>query len=49
MARLALQRAGLRMSSTSTETDEQLMEALDAGTGATLEPLKVESEAMLAP
>jgi len=31
MARLALQRAGLRMSGTSTETDEQLMEALDAG------------------
>lgn len=31
MARLALQRARLRMSGTSTETDEQLMEALDAG------------------
>lgn len=31
MARLALQPAGLRMSGTSTETDEQLMEALDAG------------------
>ncbi len=31
MARMALQRAGLRMSGTSTETDEQLMEALDAG------------------
>lgn len=31
MARQALQRAELRMSSASTETDEQLMEALDAG------------------
>ena len=31
MARNALQRAELRMSGASTETDEQLMEALDAG------------------
>lgn len=31
MARQALRNAGLRMSSVSNETDEQLMEALDAG------------------
>ena len=31
MARFALQRAELRMSAASTDTDEQLMEALDAG------------------
>jgi len=31
MARNALQRAEMRMSGASTETDEQLMEALDAG------------------
>ena len=31
MARQALQHAGLRMSSASAVTDEQLMEALDAG------------------
>jgi len=31
MARQTLQRAGLRMSGVSQETDEQLMEALDAG------------------
>ena len=31
MSRNALQRAGLRMSGASIETDEQLMEALDAG------------------